>query len=124
MPVRIKIDAGSYSGLFAAAEFSAAVTIGGGIKIWGGIPTDIWNKIINKVDVPGRINSAFTLPFQSHPDSMGVEYLVNNYYSGIFVLKDGKVLGWGNNSDGELGDGTLTSAGFGEPVPTLGISLK
>lgn len=120
----MKIDAGSYSGLFAANDFSAAVTIGGGIKIWGSIPTGVWNKIINKIDVPGRIDYAFTLPFQSHPDSMGVEYLVNNYYSGVFALKDGKVLGWGNNTDGELGDGTLTGADFGEPVSVLGISLK
>ena len=75
-------------------------------------------------------------------DDSGIVYFVNNgklntynVVSGVkklvssdgsynrasyYVLKqDGTVWGWGNNSDGGLGDGTTTNSGFDNPVQML-----
>ncbi|MFB7511761.1 hypothetical protein [Streptomyces sp. NPDC056144] len=74
--------------------------------------------------VPGRVcgNATCTAPL-----AKVVQVAAGDSHS-IALLEDGTVLGWGNNSSGQIGDGTLTNrttpvrvCAVGEPAPCAAV---
>ena len=76
-------------------------------------------------DSSGQLGTGRLL-FQSTPlptvlsDVKNVTGLAAGSYHSLARMRDGSVLAWGNNSYGELGDGTLTSRGL--PLKVVGLS--
>ncbi len=56
---------------------------------------------------------------QPLPDLGGVVQIARSFGSGFAVLDNGRLLAWGENGDGELGNGTTTNSSTAVPVPGL-----
>lgn len=53
------------------------------------------------------------------PDIGGVVQIARSFGSGFAVLDDGRLLAWGDNANGELGNGTTANSSTAVPVPGL-----
>ena len=95
--------------------------------VWGDLPTSVWNEIIGAGGtLPGTVRTgAVSLPFQYWTDSSGIVEIDLYYNDGSMRLRDGRVLVWGNNNDGELGDGTQgNTVPFTNPVVVPGLNMN
>ena len=76
-------------------------------------------------DSSGQLGTSRLL-FQSTPvaavqvDVKNVTGLAAGSYHSLARMRDGSALAWGNNTNGELGDGTLTSRGL--PLKVIGLA--
>jgi alpha-tubulin suppressor-like RCC1 family protein len=106
-PVTVKLPPGTkVTAIRAGCGFSLALTSTGQVLSWGindfGQTGDgtMGSDDVNKpapVDLPANTQ---------------VKVISAGFSHSLAVTTDGKVLSWGENSDGELGDGTKTSSGM------------
>jgi len=121
VPVEVHgLNKGMLRAIQAVNGFSMAITIKGGLVLWGGVPGDVWNELCCDANTyPGLVPTGYTLPFQYFSDDSGIVEMADR--GGIFVLSNGDVLNWGTKL---LGNGTLDSTGLSAPVQALGINLN
>lgn len=129
VPVRVQLAAGSFRKLITGAirPSSLAITTGGGLQLWGDLPSEVWGEIVNAGStLPGIVGIAKVgLPFLYWTDSSGIEEVDLYYNDGSMRLRDGRVLVWGNNNNGEIGDGTQgNTVPFTNPVAVPGLNLN
>lgn len=126
LPVQVQLAASSFTRLLVGdLGYSMAITPGGGLMIWGSVPTDVWNARIGQWDsTPGHVNFGYALPFTLVADGAGLVEGVSRLNDGSWRTSDGRLLSWGDNHDGNLGDGTLTDATILAPTRALGVALN
>ncbi len=129
VPVRVQIAGGSFRKLLTGGirPSSAAITTGGGLWLWGDMSSEVWNEIVAAGStLPGILGSTGVgLPFAYWNDSSGIEEVDFFANDGSMRLRDGRVLVWGNNNNGEIGDGTQgNTVPFTNPVVVPGLNLN
>ncbi len=89
------------SSIVAGGNFTCAI-VNGGVYCWGRNQTgQLGNNTLNTLTTPNLVPSL--------PEGSGVTSLAANG-STICAVKNGGLLCWGNNSSGQVGDGTTTNA--------------
>lgn len=114
IPVRVS-GLPSIAKVGSSSGTSYAVTIAGGVFAWG-------------LEIPDRLDTNPTRPTRVFADANKVVDLSVGFGHAMFLVQDGSVYAWGENDDGELGDGTLSHRSFlpefGGPVKVLGVTLN
>jgi alpha-tubulin suppressor-like RCC1 family protein len=100
----------------AGGYHSLALRFDGSVVAWGDNPLgELGNgtttKSLTPVQVAGPVGTG-TLS--------GITSIAAGFEHSLALRSDGRVFAWGNNGEGELGDGTTTNRST--PVPVLGIS--
>ncbi len=109
-PVRVHLPAGTRATAIAAAAYVGLALTSGGSRVlaWG---NDANGALGNgTVDVTSNVPTPAHLPAGSHVTAIGAGGGV-----GMAVLCSGRVLAWGWNFYGQVGDGTITD----RPTPVL-----
>ncbi|MEU4076743.1 hypothetical protein DEJ45_09155 [Streptomyces venezuelae] len=96
------------SRIFAAGYHSFAVLDDGELRAWG------WNGAGHLGDGGSTVSRTTPVPV---PGLTDVTALAGGYNHSVAVLADGSVLAWGENTLGQLGDGTTTNSST--PVTAL-----
>jgi len=102
---------GVVGAIAAGYKFSVAVLTDGTVWAWG-------QNNLGQLGNAGA-GAISTTPVQVSGITMGVEVGAGVYHAAC-RLADGTIRGWGDNSDGQLGDGTLTNSAT--PVVTTGVN--
>jgi alpha-tubulin suppressor-like RCC1 family protein len=121
VPVDVKLAAGVTAVAIAATggnlgddpPHSCIVTTTGGVQCWGGL------NFYGELGIPyGQVAPT---PTEVTNLSSGVKAIAVTGDHSCALTQMSEILCWGDNSSGELGDGT-TSVGHYEPVPTLPLN--
>lgn len=98
--------------IWAGRDFAGALTKKGTLYTWG-LNTfgQLGNGLSTNTDAPGAILTKVA-QFE-----LGGDNTANGH--GLALLKNRTVVAWGCNSQGQLGDGTLTNHPLPQPVPGL-----
>lgn len=103
----------------AGAFFACAVTAAGGVECWG---DNSMGQLGNGMETP--VLTAIPAPVSGLSSgvvsvSVGGNYLTSGESSACALTKEGRVLCWGDNGWGQLGDGSTTSSST--PVTVKGF---
>jgi len=118
----VPVEVAGLSGVTAIAaggDSSLAVVSGGRVMAWGSRP--LGNGTNAGSTVPVAVCAVGTVgPCPSGPYLEGATAVSASVVHGLALLSNGTVVAWGNNSEGELGDGTETASNV--PVAVTGLS--
>jgi alpha-tubulin suppressor-like RCC1 family protein len=114
LPVAVDMPAGIRVTAVAAGEdFSLALTSGGRVLAWGG---DNYGELGNGIVTDPEANPPSPTPMPVHlPARTRVTAIAATGEFALALTSRGRVLAWGDNRDGELGDGS--AANSATPVP-------
>ena len=96
----------------AAESWTCALTVGGGVRCWG---FNTSNKLLSDDD-----STVSAVPVDRAGLSSGVAAVAAGGHHGCAVLSTGGIVCWGNNDNGQLGDGTWTTSVM--PTAVTGLS--
>jgi alpha-tubulin suppressor-like RCC1 family protein len=104
-PVYVKLPAGSkVTAVRAGCEFSLALTAGGQVLAWGdNLYGQLGDGTTTSTGTPAKVH--ISVPGTGH-----VTALFAGCYHSLAQTSTGKVLAWGRNAEGQLGDGTITDS--------------
>jgi alpha-tubulin suppressor-like RCC1 family protein len=108
-PVRVRLPAGTrVTAVTAGQEHALALTTRGTVLAWGDANSGALGN--------GQASGRRTVPVRTKmPGGIRVQGLFAGCLTGYALTTAGKVLAWGSNDSGQLGDGTTTSRT--RPVP-------
>ncbi|MEV5573137.1 Ig-like domain repeat protein [Spirillospora sp. NPDC052269] len=102
VPVLVHVPEGvSVTQIAAGFEHGLALTSQGGMLAWG-------HNGYGQLGDDTYTNRHTPVPVQL-PEGVTITQMDAGFHSNLAVTSHGHVLGWGTNSDGELGDGTVLS---------------
>jgi len=101
------------TGIAAGVNYVLAVLGNGNVMAWG------HNRSGQLGD--GATNEGSNVPVQVS-GLTGVKAVAASYTDSMALLSNGKVMTWGGDSNGELGNGTKSSTGSDVPVAVSGLS--
>lgn len=109
LPVKVSFPSGTVITAIAAGEYAAyALTSTGKVLAWGyGDDGELGNGSTSSSDIP----VAVTLPSGTRVTAIAAEDL-----GGLALTSAGRVLAWGSNTDGQLGNGSFTGSDLPVPV--------
>jgi alpha-tubulin suppressor-like RCC1 family protein len=96
---------------------SYALLADGTVMAWG---YDHYGQLGDGIGIPGGcecIDHPVVVPGVAGAVAIGA-----GYYDGIALLEDGTIRSWGQNYDGQLGNGTATTTGACECLPVVAVS--
>ena len=106
----------------ACANCSIALSMDGKVFSWGsnqdGKLGDGNSSNANNVNVPVAVKTEGT-PMKGKT----ISQISSGYVHNLALSMDGKVYAWGNNSDGQLGDGTINNRNVPVAVKTTGTDM-
>ena len=109
-PAMIEPGSGNVTALVAAADQTCIVLAGGAVQCWGGNQN---GELLLEPDENGEDGFALT------PRPIALDFAVAQLATGVThscaLGTDGQVRCWGDNAQGQIGDGTVTDAI--EPTP-------
>jgi alpha-tubulin suppressor-like RCC1 family protein len=110
------VGLGGVSAIAAAGGHAMALLENGAVMTWGG---DIFGQLGNGTTGKGReTGSSSTVPVRV-PGLSGVVAIAAAGADDFALLSNGTVMAWGENKDGQLGDGTTAEKDVPTPVPGL-----
>ena len=98
VPIQVVGLTNGVASITAGQHFTCAVTVGGAAKCWG---TNEYGELGIGTQTPWELS-----PVQVSGLTSGIVGVAAGWYHACAVTNAGAVLCWGNNSSGELGDGT------------------
>jgi alpha-tubulin suppressor-like RCC1 family protein len=103
MPVKASLPAGvTVTAVAAGWDDSLALTSTGSVYAWGyNVDGELGNGTLAQSDVPVLVNL---------PAGLDVVAIAAGQYHSLAVASSGAVYSWGNNVDGQLGNGTTTNS--------------
>jgi alpha-tubulin suppressor-like RCC1 family protein len=109
VPVTVQLPSGAkVTSIAAAADSALALTSAGTVLGWG------YNAYGNLGN--GTTTTTETVTPVSLPSGTKAKAIAAAFYDGYALTSSGKVLAWGYNADGELGNGTTSASNLPVPV--------
>jgi alpha-tubulin suppressor-like RCC1 family protein len=112
-------------GVTVAYSHSLALLEGGTVKAWGSNVFDqLGNGTTTSSSVPVPVCAAgATSPCTEQSQQLkGVTAIAAGGFYGLALLEGGRVVAWGQNNGGQLGNGTTTSSNVPVPVCAVGAT--